>query len=117
MQSLPYAVVTNSHMSHVYEAYYSAFEAFRKARPVKDVRGNEEYCALVKRLLEDHLTIIPRLAMGVLECRDLMPTEDMDRLVYTLLRAVSSALAKLFRQLTKTIRGFLDELSLSIIWP
>ena len=104
-------------MSHVYEAYYSAFEAFRKARPVKNVRDNEEYCALVKRLLEDHLTIIPRLAMGVLECRDLMPTEDMDRLMYTLLRAVSSALAKLACMLTPTNREFLDALSPSITWP
>lgn len=90
LQSLPYAVVTNPHMSHVYELYYSAFEAFRKARPVRTVNDNQEYCVLVKKLLEDHLTIIPKLAIGVLECRDLMPAEDIDRLMYSLLRSVST---------------------------
>ena len=97
MQSLPYAVVTNPHMSHVYELYYNAFEAFRKARPVKSVRDNDEYCVLVKKLLEDHLTIIPRLAMGVLECRDLMPAEEIDKLMYTLLRSVRVSPKWLFR--------------------
>ena len=88
MQSLPYAVVTNPHMSYVYESYFNAFEAFRKAKPVKTVEDNDEYCSLVRTLLEEHLTIIPRLAIGVLECRDLMPAEEIDRLMYTLLRSV-----------------------------
>ena len=90
MQSLPYAVVTNPHMSHVYESYYNAFEAFRKVKPVKSVDDNNAYCRLLEKLLEEHLTIIPRLAMGVLECRDLMPAEEIDKLMYTLLSSVSS---------------------------
>lgn len=29
MQKLPYVVVTNPHLSYVYELYYKAFERFR----------------------------------------------------------------------------------------
>ena len=89
MQTLPYAIVTNPHMSHVYELYYQAFDEFRKVRPVRSVEDNEKYCQLVKKLLHQHLTIIPRLAMGVLECRDLMPAEEIDKFIYDLLRSVS----------------------------
>jgi pyruvate dehydrogenase kinase 2/3/4 len=75
-------------MSHVYELYYQAFEAFRKVKPIQTVEDNDRYCMLVKTQLEEHLTIIPRLAMGVLECRDMMPAENIDKLMYTLLRSV-----------------------------
>ena len=87
LQSLPYAVVSNRHISHVYELYYSAFEDFRKVQPIKTVAQNDVYCELVRSKLNDHLTIIPSLAMGVLECRDMMPAEIIDEFVYTLLRS------------------------------
>jgi hypothetical protein len=33
--------------------------------------------------------VIPRLAMGVLECRDLLPAEQLDKFMHSLLRSVS----------------------------
>ena len=93
-------------MSHVYELYYSAFEAFRKARSIKTARDNDAYCVLVKRLLEDHLTIIPRLAIGVLECRDLMPAEEIDKLMYTLLRSVSVMSVQQDLVADRSLRGY-----------
>ena len=90
MQTLPYVVVTNPHMSHVYELYYKAFEALRRVPEIKTVDDNERYCKLVSETLQEHLTVIPRLAMGVLECQGLMKSEDMDKFMNTLLRAVRS---------------------------
>ena len=93
MQTLPYVVVTNPHMSHVYELYYKAFETLRRVREIKTVEDNDRYCAIISETLREHLTVIPSLATGVLECRDLMPPEDMDKYVNTLLRAVRVPIA------------------------
>lgn len=107
MQTLPYAVVTNPHMSHVYELYYKAFDDFRGVRPIRTAADNEKYCRLVKNLLQEHLTIIPRLAMGVLECKDLMPAEEIDKLMYGLLRSVSTLVSCMYDILIHFLRGFL----------
>ncbi|KAI9880922.1 MAG: hypothetical protein M1830_009990 [Pleopsidium flavum] len=87
MQTLPYVVVTNPHMSHVYELYYKAFETLRRVREIKTVEDNDSYCKIISSTLREHLTVIPRLAMGVLECQDLMRPEEMDKLMNTLLRS------------------------------
>ena len=90
MQTLPYVVVTNHHLSMVYELYYKAFETFRRVPEIWTVDDNEKYCVLIGELLREHLAVIPNLAMGVLECQDLMRPEEMDRFMNTMLRAVCS---------------------------
>lgn len=89
MQTLPFVVVTNPHMSHVYDLYYKAYEKLRRVREIKTTEDNEKYCKVISETLQEHLTVIPRLAMGVLECQHLMRPEQIDRLMNTLLRAVS----------------------------
>ena len=93
MQTLPYVVVTNQHISHVYELYYKAFETLRKAREIRSLSDNDRYCEIVSKTLQEHLTVIPRLAMGILECQDLMRPEEMDRFMNTLLKSVSGLVA------------------------
>ncbi len=88
MQTLPYIVVTNPHFSHVYELYYRAFESFRRVPEIQTVEDNDQYCKIIKAALRDHLTVIPRLAMGVLEVQDAMKPEDTDKFMITLLRSV-----------------------------
>jgi pyruvate dehydrogenase kinase 2/3/4 len=88
MQTLPYVVVTNPHISQVYELYYKAFEMLRRVKEIKTLDDNERFCAVINQTLLEHLTVIPKLAMGVLECRELMKAEDMDRFMNTLLRSV-----------------------------
>ncbi|RFU33451.1 [Pyruvate dehydrogenase (acetyl-transferring)] kinase, partial [Scytalidium lignicola] len=87
MQTLPYVVVTNPHMSQVYELYYKAFESLRRVREIKNLEDNEKLCKKISQTLQEHLTVIPSLAMGVLECRDLMKPEDMDKFMNTILRS------------------------------
>ena len=89
MQTLPYVVVTNPHMSHVYDLYYKAFDTLRRVREIKTVEDNDRFCASVTETLREHLSVIPRLAMGVLECQGLMRPEELDKFMNTLLRSVS----------------------------
>ncbi|KAI9789523.1 MAG: hypothetical protein M1835_001605 [Candelina submexicana] len=74
-------------MSHVYDLYYKAFETLRRFREIRNVEENEQYCNVIKQTLQEHLTVIPRLAMGVLECQGLMRPEEMDKFMNTLLRS------------------------------
>ena len=88
MQTLPYVVVTNPHMSLVYELYYKAFETLRRIKEIKTVGDNDKYCAIIGETLREHLSVIPTLAMGVLECQDLMRRQEMDKFMDTTLRSV-----------------------------
>ena len=93
MQTLPYVVVTNPHISQVYELYYKAFESLRRVREIKTLDDNEKFCKKIGQTLQEHLTVIPKLAMGVIECRDLMKREDMDKFMNTILRSVRPLLS------------------------
>lgn len=88
MQTLPYVVVTNPHISQVYDLYNKAFESLRRVQEIKTLEDNEYFCKKIALTLQEHLTVIPKLAMGILECRDLMPPEDMDKFMNTILRSV-----------------------------
>lgn len=88
MQKLPYVVVTNPHISYVYQLYCEAFDSFRKIKEVHTQEDNDQFCAVLKQALQRHLTVIPKLVMGVLECRDLMSAEQLDKFMNTLLRSV-----------------------------
>ena len=87
MQSLPYVVVTNPHLSHVYELYNRAFECFHKFPEIRNVDENDRYCDVLKTMLKEHLSVIPRLQMGVLEVQGLMKPEETDKFMTTLLRS------------------------------
>lgn len=88
MQRLPYVVVTNRHMSDVYELYYTAFDTFRRVKEIKTLEDNDEFCSIIAGTLRAHLTVIPKLAMGILECNGLMPAAELDRFMNTILRSV-----------------------------
>jgi hypothetical protein len=81
-------VVANPHLSLVYELYYKAFERFRTIPEIKTLDDNDKFCDILRKTLKEHLVVIPRLAMGVLECRDLLPADLLDNFMNTLLRAV-----------------------------
>ena len=87
MQTLPYSAVRNQHISHVYELYYEAFERFRKVPPVRSLDDNDKFCDVIKSLLKEHLSVIPQLAMGILEIQNSVSSEECDRFMRTLLRS------------------------------
>ena len=89
MQQLPYVVVTNPHINEVYNLYYNAFDCFRKLKEVKTLEDNDKLCDIIGTNLKSHLTVIPKLAMGILECGGLMDPLDLDKFMNTILRSVS----------------------------
>jgi hypothetical protein len=94
MQKLPYVVVSNPHISIVYELYYKAFEKFRKVPEIMSLSDNDRYCDILRETLSEHLTVIPNLAMGVLECQGLVKPDEMDHFMNTMLRAVRLAFCR-----------------------
>ncbi|KAJ5609405.1 hypothetical protein N7528_009972 [Penicillium herquei] len=87
IQQLPYVVVSNPRLTLVYELYYKAFERFRVIPEIRSLDDNEKFCDVLRDMLKEHLVVIPNLATGVLECRELFPPDEMDRFMNTLLRA------------------------------
>ncbi len=67
LQALPFVVMTNQHLEDVYQKYWSAFETFRRFPHIKSMDDNEKFCNLLRGLLDDHLTIIPSLTIGIVE--------------------------------------------------
>ncbi|KAL5594771.1 hypothetical protein BROUX41_001685 [Berkeleyomyces rouxiae] len=107
MQQLPYAVVSNKHMSEVYNLYYSAFDAFRKVKHVTDGDENDDLCRTIRQNLQAHLTVIPKLAMGILESDGLMDPQALDKFMNTILRSRISrrVIAEQHLSLTETFHS------------
>ncbi|CCD26735.1 protein kinase PKP2 NDAI_0I01660 [Naumovozyma dairenensis CBS 421] len=90
LQKLPFNVVNNFHLAQVYESYYNIFERFRKYPRIKTIDDNYKFCEFIKRILQDFNSLnLPHLVMGALECNvlDLLPREEIDSLLSSLLRA------------------------------
>ncbi|KAK7427906.1 putative protein kinase [Neonectria magnoliae] len=107
MQRLPYVVVTNPHINDVYNLYYNAFDAFRKLKEVKTLEDNDRLCSMISQNLKGHLTVIPKLAMGILECGGLMNPNDLDKFMNTILRSRISrrVIAEQHLSLTETFNS------------
>ena len=88
MQQLPYVVVTNPHINEVYDLYYTAFDTFRKVKDIKTLDDNDRFCKAIRAMLKAHLTVIPKLAMGILESNGLMDSAELDKFMNTILRSV-----------------------------
>lgn len=89
MQQLPYGVVTNPHIKDVYNLYHTAFDTFRKVKEIKTLEENERFCEIVSKMLKTHLTVIPKLAMGILESSGHLDHQILDHFMSTILRSVS----------------------------
>jgi len=96
--------VTNPNFSIVYELYYKAFESLRRVPEIKTLEDNDNFCKKISQTLQEHLAVIPKLAMGVLECRDLMKPEDMDKFMNTVLRSVYLSFLVFFRRYFTTLQ-------------
>ncbi|MCO5589958.1 hypothetical protein L7F22_043927 [Adiantum nelumboides] len=87
LQALPFVVMTNKHLEEVYEKYWSAFETFRKVSNIRSIEDNEEFCTTLKRLLDDHLTIIPSLTIGIVESSHHLSSDQLDGFMERMLRS------------------------------
>ncbi|KKA29059.1 hypothetical protein TD95_002196 [Thielaviopsis punctulata] len=107
MQQLPYAVVSNKHISEVYDLYYNAFDNFRKVKHIQSDEENDALCKTIRKNLQAHLTVIPKLAMGILESDGLMDPQALDKFMNTILRSRISrrVIAEQHLSLTETFHS------------
>ncbi|KAF9392015.1 hypothetical protein CPB97_004605 [Podila verticillata] len=86
-QNLPFIVGTNPHIELVYDLYWQAFDKVSKIPEIKTLEENDQFCGLVKGLLNDHLVVIPQLALGIMECSKHIPPEQVDKFMNKMLRS------------------------------
>ncbi|KAF9174054.1 hypothetical protein BGX21_001302 [Mortierella sp. AD011] len=86
-QNLPFIVGTNPHIELVYDLYWQAFEKLSKVPEIKTLEENDAFCDLIKALLNDHLVVIPQLALGIMECSKHIPAGEVDRFMNKMLRS------------------------------
>ncbi|EXX70592.1 uncharacterized protein OCT59_016603 [Rhizophagus irregularis] len=101
-QSLPFIIGTNPHIAMVYELYWLAFEKLRKIPLIKDMDENDEFCNTLKGLLKEHLVVIPQLSMGISECSNHLPPDQLDKFMSIMLRSRISRRVLAEQQITLT---------------
>lgn len=87
LQALPFVVMTNDQLEEVYNKYWLAFETLRKMPVIRTMEDNEEFCVKLKGMLQNHLTIIPSLTIGIVESSDHLPPQQLDKFMERMLRS------------------------------
>ncbi|KAF9100801.1 hypothetical protein BGX29_006249 [Mortierella sp. GBA35] len=85
--NLPFIVGTNPHIELVYDLYWQAFERLAKIPEIKTLEENDAFCEMIKGLLNDHLVVIPQLALGIMECSKHIPAAQVDQFMNKMLRS------------------------------
>lgn len=86
MQNLPFAVLRNPHMSYVYQQYFKTFDTLRKMPEIKTLKQNDDFCQVLRQVLRDNLSIVPRVVIGILETNEKMSPEKIDEFLTLLLK-------------------------------
>ncbi|KAF9575158.1 hypothetical protein EC968_004094 [Mortierella alpina] len=86
-QNLPFIVGTNPHIELVYDLYWQAFEKLSKIPEIRTLEENDAFCEQVRGLLNDHLVVIPQLALGIMECSKHIPAQQVDQFMNKMLRS------------------------------
>ncbi|KAF8926019.1 hypothetical protein BGZ58_000248 [Dissophora ornata] len=86
-QNLPFIVGTNPHIELVYDLYWQAFEKLSKIPEIKTLEENDAFCEMIKGLLNDHLVVIPQLALGIMESSKHIPPQQVDKFMNKMLRS------------------------------
>ncbi|KAG0273808.1 hypothetical protein BGZ95_010385 [Linnemannia exigua] len=66
---------------------FIAFERLVKIPEIKTLEENDAFCEMVKGLLNDHLVVIPQLALGIMECSKHIPAAQIDQFMNKMLRS------------------------------
>lgn len=69
MQRLPFIVGCNPYVKQVYELYVDSFKQLIAIPPVQTLKDEEQFSAILRRLVDEHTDVIPKLSKGMLECK------------------------------------------------
>lgn len=107
MQRLPFGVIQNENMSYTYNLYFRTFETLRKIPEIQTMKQNDDFCKVLKQMLRDNLSIVPRTVMGILETQGKMDTERTDNFLTLLMKTRISrrVIAEQHLSLTETFHS------------
>ncbi|KAI9136516.1 hypothetical protein BKA69DRAFT_1103591 [Paraphysoderma sedebokerense] len=88
-QHLPFILITNPHISQIYNLYLSAFQTLSSYPPIETLEQNYDFCETLRGLLKSHLVVIPKLALGMWECQEsgLLGKIEVDRFITDMLKS------------------------------
>ncbi|XP_043942299.1 3-methyl-2-oxobutanoate dehydrogenase [lipoamide] kinase, mitochondrial-like isoform X1 [Protopterus annectens] len=78
-RSLPFIIGCNPTVLQVHELYIRAFHKLSEFPPITDHEIENQYCKLVRQLLDDHKDIVTQLAEGFRESRKHIQDENVVR--------------------------------------
>lgn len=87
LQDLPYAVAQQPYLVDVRNMYNEAFERIRKFPEIKSLEDNDRFCEMMKELMREHLTVIPKLAMGMTGAGAYMTAAQIDDFMTRMFRS------------------------------
>ncbi|CAD6912413.1 unnamed protein product [Tilletia controversa] len=87
LQALPFVVMSNPHLESVYRKYFNAFESIRRLPPIRTIEDNDRFVNELRWHLGDHLTVIPSLALGMVESSHLLAPAQLDGFMERMLRS------------------------------
>ncbi|KOS21636.1 3-methyl-2-oxobutanoate dehydrogenase kinase [Escovopsis weberi] len=94
LRNLPYIVVSNPNISHIYNNYLHSlsillpyWKAVSEGRPITTLEDEIKVTKVLAELVATHTNTIPTLAKGFLECRKYVSTQEATRFLDEHLRA------------------------------
>lgn len=106
-QQLPFVVGANPNIEKVYNLYWDAFEQFRTYPQITTEEENTKFCEMVKRNLDNHKVVIPKIVIGVYESQKYMEGQDLNIFINETLQSRVSrrVLAEQHLALSESFRG------------
>lgn len=78
---------TNPSILGVYDKYWEAFEIFRSIPTINTIEQNQVFYEVLKRLLNEHLIVIPSLIKGMAESINHMDLNDAEKFITETMRS------------------------------
>lgn len=80
LRNLPFIVVANPHVAHIFDNYRDSLRAILRCPPAPTSPADEaRFTAVLAGIVRTHSNTIPTLARGFLECRRYAPPADVTR--------------------------------------
>ncbi|CAD6934722.1 unnamed protein product [Tilletia controversa] len=88
LQALPFVAMSKHHLESVYRKWFSAFESLRRLPPICTIDDNDRFVKNSGGISEiSDLTVIPSLALGMMESFHLLAPAQLDGFMERMLRS------------------------------
>eukprot|EP00835_Amoeboradix_gromovi_P001485 NODE_68_length_23780_cov_0.251003.p4 type:complete len:433 gc:universal NODE_68_length_23780_cov_0.251003:9186-10484(+) len=110
-QSLPFVTVNSSHLQQVYDLYWKSFNSISDTGLIKTRNDHNHFLEILRSNLRYHLSVIPKLAMGIQQASRTTNNEILNSFAHSILksrisrRVLAQQLLKLDQQFLKIAKS------------